>query len=130
MTSVLEMWMEGERSTEVIAAACGISARSVLRRLDAAGVERPRKLALTDHPRYWDALAMLQDGMPATWVAESCDMLYNTALSIRSGILNREELNREWKVVWQHIRKDEELLRWHWMFSPPTADEHDVKSVA
>lgn len=115
-----ELWLAGERDTSVIAATLGVSARTVLRHLDRAQVDRPRRAREGASPRRARALKLLAEGMPATWVSEDTGLSYNIVRTLGRTIANRDELVREWKIAWQQIRKNEELLMLHWSVAPPS----------
>lgn len=120
MNVTVKLWKDGERDIAVLAAQSRISERQVYRRLAAAGLRpgvKPPMRALDQHPR---ALMLLAEGMPATWVAEDTGVPYNTVLHLGRQLPNRTALAYEWKIVWQEIRKNEELLKHHYEIAAPS----------
>lgn len=59
------------------------------------------------------ARALLEEGMIATWVAEDTGLHYTTVLAIGRTIPARNQMTREWKLIWQQIRKNDLLYALH-----------------
>lgn len=120
MNDTVELWNQGVRDIAQLAAAARVSERQIYRRLIRGGIREPHgrtPRALDQHGR---ALTLLAEGMPATWVAEDTGVPYNTCLELGRQVPGHEELAREWKLVWQQIRKNEELLKHHYDIAAPS----------
>lgn len=58
-----------------------------------------------------------EDGVIGTWICESADV---NASTVRRRLGNRPEVEREWRPVWQEIRRNEELLELHRQIAAPS----------
>lgn len=102
-------------STRQIAEALQISTRAVTRNRARAACSRKVPPPLSPEARQWVREARA-DGMPSTWVAETVGC--NVSSVGKTAPLGAE-LAREWRQIWQQIRRNPVLLALHHEFAPP-----------
>lgn len=113
---IARAYRAGETDTAVLAARFKITDRSICRALVRAGVREPQKKRPAN--RRAEVLALMSDGMPANWAAETVGMNYEAVTKIAQGIPQRREFVTEWGEVWGAIRNSTALLEWHYKFAP------------
>lgn len=116
---VIALTAEGY-SAATIAARLGVTQRTVVRIRRRAQIAQEKAPELTHEQR--DRISVLiQEGMPATWIAEDIGCARGT---ITRHALVGDTSSNEWRQVWNRIRRNDALLQLHREFAPKSATPH------
>jgi AraC-like DNA-binding protein len=123
------MYAAGTTDTATIAAELGVNQRTVCRYLIATGA---RAKKIIGDVRYVRADVLLDEGMPATWVAAETGIPYPSLLehAHRRDPDGRRDATREWKRAWGSIKASPDLLALHWEIAPPSAHDQRISRAA
>lgn len=113
---IARAYLAGETDTAALSARFRITDRSICRALIRAGVREPQRKRPAN--RREEVLALMSDGMPANWAAETVGMNYEAVSKIAKALPQRREFVSEWGEVWGAIRNSSALLEWHYQFAP------------
>jgi hypothetical protein len=117
----------GERDVAALAARFGVSTRTIDRWLVDLGARAKRA-----RPDFTRADALLDEGVPASWVAAETGVSYDTLVehARKRNAEARRQAALDWARAWGSIKASPALLELHREIAPPTYRQQKVNRAA